>query len=140
MLKLQTCVKAGSIKEAPLKCGKESSVQVEAGYEERQDKTRRLAEVLGSARSVKAQNPLMLPALRARSQSSYTPAYTGEGGRELSHITASASLGVLAYLTTPLLVTQSSSLVLPAWGKSSLGKAPGSMPRALPGKQLTGAI
>lgn len=80
MLKLQTCAKAGSIKEALLKCGKESSVQVEAGHEERQDKTRRLAEVLGSARSAKAQNPLMLPALRARSQSSYTPAYTGGGG------------------------------------------------------------
>lgn len=82
MLKLQTCVKAGSIKEALLKCGKESSAQVEAGHEEGQEKARRLAEALGSARSAKAQNPLMLPAFHARSQSSYSPAYTGGGGRE----------------------------------------------------------
>lgn len=123
MLKLQTCAKAGSIKEALLKCGKESSVQVEAGHEERQDKTRRLAEVLGSARSVKAQNPLMLPALRARSQSSYTPAYTGEGGRELSHITASASHGVSCHhswgLGLPDHSIASDSVLIP--GASSVG-------------------
>lgn len=81
MLKLQTCVKAGSIKEALLKCGKESSAQVEAGHEEGQEKARRLAEALGSARSAKAQNPLMLPAFHARSQSSYSLAYTGDWGR-----------------------------------------------------------
>lgn len=81
MLKLQTCVKARSIIEALLKCGKESSAQVEAGHEEGQDKARRLAEALGSARSAKAQNPLMLPAFHARSQSSYSLAYTGDWGR-----------------------------------------------------------
>lgn len=126
--------------------GKESSAQVEAGHEERQDKARRLAEALGSD-SAKAQNLLMLPAPRARSQSSYSPAYTG--GREescptslLQHPVGPAViiLGVLVYLTTPLLVTRTSSLVLPAWGESSLGKAPGPMPRVLPGKQLTGTV
>lgn len=114
----------------------------------RQDKATRLAEALGSD-SAKAQNLLMLPALGARSQSSYSLAYmewSGEGGScptsLLQHPMGPAViiLGVLAYLTTPLLVTPSSSLVLLAWGESSLGEAPGSMPRVLPGKQLTGTV
>lgn len=126
--------------------GKESSAQVEAGHEE----TRQSHEAgRGSGlRQCEGTEPSDAASARCQKPEQLLSGIYGVEGvgscptSLLQHPMGPAViiLGVLAYLTTPLLVTPSSSLVLLAWGESSLGKAPESMPRVLPGKQLTGTL